>query len=328
MSQILTTSVLALKGANALVQQLAPGGRLVRSRRLRGGLGAKMHALTLERSDGSRFQVSLRRSLPSDRPPAFQVERVAREFETLRLLERAGIAAPRPLLLDADGQYFGVPMLVQSFLPGKSSWPKRNSERWAVDLAWGLLAVHRTTPNRFDLSGLPRYLRAEIQAGNARKHEQLVSGDELMAEVLAALEADLGRIEWVVPCLVHNDYHPGNTMWLRGKLVGIIDWSDAVLGDPRADVAQCRLDLIVSHGVEIGAAFVETYQRSAPARLPDLWYFDLHRGLRALLYYERWLVGYHDAGLTHLTSEECGARLRSFLRSVLCERTENVSSAP
>jgi len=76
----------------------------------------------------------------------------------------------------------------------------------------------------------------------------------------------------------------------------------------------------VSNSIELGDAFVEAYQTLAPEPLPDLWYFDLYQGLNALFYYERWLEGYHDAGLTHLTIEDAGGRLRTFLRRMLDER--------
>jgi aminoglycoside phosphotransferase (APT) family kinase protein len=305
-------------GMPALIEALAPGGRLVRTRRLRGGLGARMHALTIERADGSRFKASLRRFVRER--PSSEPERVAREFETLRLVEKAGISAPRPLLLDVEGRYFGMPALVQSFLPGRPYWPKTDPGPWAAELARGLRTVHAVTPDRFDLTGLHVQLKEEMRESTRLKLPGLVPGDELMAEVYAVLEAELDRIEWPQPCLVHDDYYPGNTVWLRGKLTGVIDWTDAELGDPRTDVSQCRLDLIVSHGEEAGDAFVEAYQRLAPKPLPDLWFFDLYRGLRALLYYDHWLIGYHDAGLTHLTLEDCGARLRAFVGKVLRER--------
>jgi Ser/Thr protein kinase RdoA (MazF antagonist) len=38
---------------------------------------------------------------------------------------------------------------------------------------------------------------------------------------------------------IHRDYHPGNTFWSRDRLTGVVDWTQASWGDPRADVGTC-----------------------------------------------------------------------------------------
>ena len=125
------------------------------------------------------------------------------------------------------------------------------------------------------------------------------------------------------PTLVHDDFWPGNTVWLRNKLNAVIDWSEAEVGDPRADVSQCRIDLTAMHSEEYAEAFLDAYQRSRPGGpLPDIWFFDLFRGLRALGSLERWLLGYHDIGLSHLTLEPMIARLEQFLRKALERSSE------
>ena len=48
--------------------------------------------------------------------------------------------------------------------------------------------------------------------------------------------------------LVHGDYWPGNLLWRRGRLIGVIDWEQPRLGDPTKDVATCRGDLNILFG--------------------------------------------------------------------------------
>jgi aminoglycoside phosphotransferase (APT) family kinase protein len=134
------------------------------------------------------------------------------------------------------------------------------------------------------------------------------------------LESDLDRINFSTPTLVHDDFWPGNTIWYRGRLQGIIDWTTAEVGDARADIAQCRIDLTISIGIEVADAFREAYERWAGRSLADLWHFDLFRGVKALAQYEQWLEGYHDLGLLHLLPAEVGARLRGFLSRALDDR--------
>jgi hypothetical protein len=145
--------------------------------------------------------------------------------------------------------------------------------------------------------------------------------DPFGREVYGVLEAKLGAIDFSKPSLVHSDYWPGNTVWYRGRLTGIIDWTEAEVGDRRADVAQCRVDLTISHGLEVADAFRDAYEGLA-GRQSDLWYFDLFRGLGALLQYEQWLVGYHDIGQRHLTPSAVNGRLRSFLSRALEEASK------
>jgi len=288
----------------------------VRTSRLTGGLGCRMDVLEIDRADGSRWKVTLRRFVTDHR---FSLpEHVAHEFEMLHLVDRAGIPAPRPILLDAGGEYFGVPASVMSYLPGRPLFPTTNIAAWTEGLARVLLTVHAATPDRFDLSWLCVFLRDGMRERIERKRDDLQS-DPLGAEIHSVLEAELDRIDLSTPTLVHDDFWPGNTVWFRGRLVGVVDWTTGELGDPRADVAQCRIDLVFSHGIEVADAFCEQYERLAGPPLEDLWYFDLFRGIGAILQYERWLEGYHDMGLRHLKPAEVGARLRAFLRRALGE---------
>jgi aminoglycoside phosphotransferase (APT) family kinase protein len=172
------------------------------------------------------------------------------------------------------------------------------------------------TPDRFDLSGLKICLRD----GMRRRIHQWLSVekvDPLAAEMREVLDAELGRIDFSAPTLVHDDFWSGNTVAYRGRVTGIIDWSDAEVGDPRTDVAECRLDMVLSHGVEVADRFRDDYERLSVRRLDDLWYFDLYRGYHASFEYEHWLDGYHDMGLVHLKPRDVGARLRAFLRRAL-----------
>ena len=297
-----------------LVDELAPGGRLVRARRLRGGLGARMQVLDIERPDGARLKVALRRFHRAHRSST--PEHVAHEHRILQLVEEARIPAPRPLLLDAEGRLFGVPAIVLTYLPGTPLYAPRDVTSWAGQLADALLRVHSLTNHGLDVSWLPLYDREAMRSEIEGRKEQ-AQGDSLAREVLAILKAEIDRIRWLEPAFVHDDFWPGNTVWRHGRLVGVIDWTSAELGDPRADVSQCRADIALSLGGDEADLFLNAYQTRADQPLPDVWYFDLFRGLRMLIYYERWLEGYHDAGLTHLTSSLARQRAEAFLHAAL-----------
>jgi aminoglycoside phosphotransferase (APT) family kinase protein len=276
-----------------------------------------MHVLDLEQAGGTRVKVSLRRFAGDHR--FSRPDHVAHEYRVVQLIEKAGIPAPRPLLLDAEGHLFGVPAIVLTYLPGQPLHLPRDVQSWADQLARALLNIHAVTPRRFDLSWLSVYLRDGMREEIAKRGAEAGEGSPLAREVHAVLEAEIDRISWPQPTFVHDDFWPGNTVWRYGRLVGVIDWTTAEVGDPRADVSQCRIDLALNLGLDAAGTFLDAYQAAAPEELPDIWYFDLFRGLRALISYQHWLKGYRDAGLTHITPSLAHDRIEAFLRRALKE---------
>ena len=285
-----------------------------------------MDALTIERADGTRTRVSLRRFLRDNR--SSQPKHVGHEYSVLQLVEKAGIPAPRPLLLDSEGDLLGVPTIVLTYLPGAPVYIPRDVGSWAEELARALLRIHAVTPARFDLSGLGVHLRDGIREELENRREFALEHGALAREVHAVLVTEIDRITWPEATFVHDDYWPGNTVWRSGRLTGVIDWTHAELGDPRTDVSQCSLDLAMIIDLDAARTFREAYQANAAASLPDVWYFDLLRGLRALLSYQHWLAGYHDAGLTHVTQSHARTRIEAFLRAALAERDASRRSLP
>jgi aminoglycoside phosphotransferase (APT) family kinase protein len=74
--------------------------------------------------------------------------------------------------------------------------------------------------------------------------------------------------------LLHRDFHPGNSLWLAGRLTGIVDWTSASWGPPAADLAHLRMNLVLRAGVEAAdearAAFLEAGGDLGGARYHDL----------------------------------------------------------
>jgi Ser/Thr protein kinase RdoA (MazF antagonist) len=272
-----------------------------------------MHVLDIERADSSRWKVALRLTIPeySDTPS----EDAVREFRTLGVLEEAGVPAPRPLLLDSEGDFFGAPAIVLTYLPGRPIFPKANLGLWTEGMAAGAVAIHSVTPERHDLSFLEVVDLDHMRSRIERRREDL-GRDTLIEEMRHVLTESLKRFEFLPFTLIHADYWSGNTIWQRGRFAGIVDWSDAKVGDPRADIAEVRLDLVIGYGVEVADQFAADCERLGES-LRDLWFFDLYRGIRAIQWYDHWLEGYHDFGQTHVTVEGAGERLREFLQRAL-----------
>ncbi|MBO0866026.1 MAG: aminoglycoside phosphotransferase family protein, partial [Mycobacterium sp.] len=63
------------------------------------------------------------------------------------------------------------------------------------------------------------------------------------------------------PRFIHRDFHPGNVLWRRARLTGLVDWANACTGPAGIDIATCRFNLADWAGVAAGEAFVAAYER-------------------------------------------------------------------
>ncbi len=46
------------------------------------------------------------------------------------------------------------------------------------------------------------------------------------------------------PVFIQRDFHPGNVLWLRGRVSGVVDWPSASIGPAAIDVGHCRSNLL------------------------------------------------------------------------------------
>ncbi len=98
---------------------------------------------------------------------------------------------------------------------------------------------------------------------------------------------------WPLPqrnpsALLHGDFWPGNLLWRDGQLVGIIDWEDAAIGDPLADVANSRLEVLWAFGVDAMRRFTEQYRALTSLDWTNLPYWDLCAALRHAAHAADW----------------------------------------
>jgi aminoglycoside phosphotransferase (APT) family kinase protein len=82
------------------------------------------------------------------------------------------------------------------------------------------------------------------------------------------------------PALLHGDYWPGNLLWRDGRLAAVLDWEDARLGDPLADLGNSRMEILFALGAEAMAAFTRQYQALTALDYTDLPSWDLAAALR------------------------------------------------
>lgn len=289
-------------------------------RRLRGGISSGMHAVELRGPSDERQWVVVRRYGPWRLEHDPQI--TGREWAILTALARVGAPTPRPIWADASGEVFGVSTLVISRVPGRGLLAPRNVDDWLRQLVEALVQIH-AAPLQADEVALLVDQRAETS-----KVLEPVEPPERIAhrpcgpEVWAAMRHWWPLVEPVEPALVHGDYWPGNTLWQRGRLTGVIDWEQARYGDPAQDVACCRLDLTLLIGPVAADAFLAAYQEMTGRALRWLFFWELVMAFWAIENVEEWVKGYVDLGGVALAPGEARTRLERFAREALARAAQ------
>lgn len=238
----------------------ALGGTVVAARPLRGGSASAVHLLTIERTSGTVERVVLRRYVRPELNVAEQ-DIAAREGRALRLVAGldlgAGVATPRLLALDATGAAAGVPAVLMSRLAGRVVWSPPDLDRWLERLAGLLPAIHASPPPPGVIRPFAPYDQDRYQPPEWVRWPALWTRAVELFHGPTPDDAGPGLF-------IHRDFHPGNVLWRRGKVTGVVDWASASVGPACVDVGHCRGNLF-GYGLEVADRFTATWERLAGA---------------------------------------------------------------
>ena len=286
-----------------LVRRIDPGGTLLRTWRPAGGGSAEVTALEVGRQDGQSTKLIVRRHGEVDRRRNRQIARD--EFKLLQIAQSHGLAAPKPYVLDESCRLFPTPLLVIEYVDGAPEFMPADLAGYLAQAATQLAKIHgvRRTP---DLSFLPGYDRG---LGERPAVLDASLGEERIRDALASA--------WPVPqvnqsVLLHGDYWPGNLLWRDGRLVAVVDWEDAAVGDPLADLANSRLEFLWSFGTEAMDTFTDHYRSSTTIDVANLPYWDLCAALRPCSKMSAW-------GLDGATEQRMRERHQWFVAQALSD---------
>jgi aminoglycoside phosphotransferase (APT) family kinase protein len=240
---------------------------------------------------------------------------VVREFKLLAVLAKnPSFPAPRPLLLDVEGGPFGAPTVVMSRLPGRPELAPRDLHGYLQQMAETLAILHRVPVEACD------FLRDQRAIVSGRLSASPQTADPLEQAIWEAVLREWQRIsaEPDEPrALVHGDYWPGNLLYRRGRLSGVIDWEQPRLGDPSKDVATCRADLWVLFGQAAADEFAALYESAAGRRLSNMRFWQLLNSTYAVPQMPEWAVAYRVLGRPDLTTDVAVERVRAYAVNAL-----------
>lgn len=305
---------IALPDADALtavVARLDPAARLLDHRLLDGGVSATMIALDLERSGGVLQTVILR--LPGQENLKADSDSAAHEYRLLELLAERGIPAPPPLMLDTTCSILPGAYLVISWLDGRVAFAVRDREISARAMADLLLRIH-AIPAGPELSFLAQQghpLDALARAADPGHPYALEDASRAGLETLRPLVVCNALV------LLHGDFWPGNMLWSKRELVAVIDWEDAMIGDPLADLAIARLEIAIFWGLGAMNAFTRHYleQSTIDASALPLW--DLVAARRAPADYTDWDQGWETLGRPDMSARRMSDGRQRFADAAL-----------
>ena len=266
--------------------RIAPGARVTRVRRLRNAWAAAMHAVDVDDGRGETHRLVVRRWARRDYPPDPGV--VDNEAAALTALAAApGLTVPALLAADPDGTAADAPAVVMTRLPGHDVLAPRDLDRYLDGLAAALHAIH-AAPVRLD----PLFEYRPWNLDGLDEAPGWSRRPDVWRRAIALARRPVPRH---LPVLCHRDFHPGNVLWRRGRVTGVVDWTHACRGPAAADVAHCRVNLAQLFGLEAANEFARRY-----GPVDDLAWFDIV----AVVGCEppevwRW----HDAGRADMTVE-------------------------
>jgi aminoglycoside phosphotransferase (APT) family kinase protein len=285
-----------------VVQKMDPHSKLLRTWELKGGVSAQVTALEIERPDGHTKKMIIRQHGAVDLKHNPQV--AANEFKLLQLVHSAGLAAPKPYYLDQSGEIFPTPYIVIEYIEGETEFALSHVPDLILQLATHLSRIHAVDCSKLDVSFLPQ--QEQRYADKLRERPAILDESLDEGRIRDALEAVWPLSQRNTPVLLHGDFWPGNVLWKDGQLVAIIDWEDAAVGDPLADVANGRLEILWAFGSDAMQSFTQQYQAMTTTDFTNLPYWDLCAALRPIAQIAQW-------GLDDITERTMRERHRWFV---------------
>ncbi len=168
------------------------------------------------------------------------------EFEVLKVLDGAGVAAPRVYWFDAAGDHLGRPAMVMDRCPGASDRNLMNDRN----------KLGLSQDDRVGIGGQMMDLLARLHAVDGAAvpgasdwmsaEQHLRQHDEAIARLEAEPMVELRFASWWLwrnlparparPSIVHGDYRPANMLVEGNRVSALLDWEFTHIGDPAEDL--------------------------------------------------------------------------------------------
>jgi aminoglycoside phosphotransferase (APT) family kinase protein len=235
---------LALDGVEAFLRERdVPVAGPLTSTLVSGGRSNLTYAVT----DGLHRWIVRRPPMSGLTPSAHDV---AREWRVTQALQYSGVPVPPAVALCEDPAYIGAPFAVSAFITGAvvrtraqlDTYSNREIDSCVNELVRVLADLHSLDVEEVGLQGLGRpdgFLERQVRLWwrqwNEVKSRDLPDATALHSRLVAALPGSSAQIG-----VVHGDFRIDNTLLDStdiGKVLAVVDWELATVGDVLTDVA-------------------------------------------------------------------------------------------
>ncbi|OWJ64154.1 hypothetical protein BWR60_26215 [Inquilinus limosus] len=198
----------------------------------------------------------------------------------------AGPALPIPEILRVERRADGLALCLSRRAPGTTL---QELDDAGLALTVAPTAAVLEAIGAADLAGTGGYGRFDATGRGAQASWQsflreplgwggLPAGDGTIGRILDRLAALAGRCP-EERRLVHGDFGSNNVLAEGGRITGVIDWSEALFGDPLYDVANILFWRPWLACMERQAAFLEAHRRWSPEVRDRLLCYQLRIGI-------------------------------------------------
>jgi aminoglycoside phosphotransferase (APT) family kinase protein len=240
--------------------------------------------------DGARHKLVVRQYGDGDREAATRM--VRDEYRLLEILTAQELAVPAPVYLDAEGEFLAEPAMVMEFLAGDTDFAPHDLSDYLVQMARHLCRIHKLDCASHNFSFLPSSSDHVARLIAARGGKVTPETLPYLDDILVVLEKAWPPAQQNPDVLLHGDFWPGNIICQDGRITGIIDWEAAKTGDPLADLAVSRTEVLWAFGQGAREQFTDHYVRDAKLNLGALPYWDLYTALRHVNAFAGWAAGH------------------------------------
>lgn len=239
-----------------------------------GGVSNLTYRVRLEGAPRPAVALRLQR-----REGIFQPYNVVREAEVLRRLQMSPVPVPEVIGIEWDTEALGARFIVLEWIDAPhmgEAGPEADFGAFTRMVA----QIHALDWREYglDFLGVPLNIEnavlGEVAAVARRMKAFECDDDPLLRRALSLLQTK--RPTEGTLSLCHGDINVFNYLFRGGEVVGVVDWEQARISDPRSDVGQL---LALSHlkGAPFGPAgdmpFVQAYQEAAARALDSMEYF-------------------------------------------------------
>ncbi|TYR81880.1 phosphotransferase [Priestia megaterium] len=259
-----------------LIKKVDSKSRLLRVWELKGGVSAQVTGLEILLGNGQKQKLVVRQYGNADIQENSNV--AFDEFALLEILKSADIPVPAPYCFDQSSEIFSSYIVIE-FIDGCTECCSSKLTNVTFQLAAVLAKAHRLDCSKLNVSFLAKQ---EERVAKKLSNRPVVLDESLDEGVIrTALTAVWPLSERNKKTIVHGDFWPGNVLWKGEEIAAVIDWEDAALGEPLADLSNARLEILWAFGQEAMNDFTDQYQSLMPeidySHLP---YWDLVAALR------------------------------------------------